>query len=80
MRRTLQEYVEDPICDLFLDGDQKPVLRIDIDEHGKKLKLTSSDTPLTRFDTHLRFSLSTEIVVGVPTVFFAFGRKQLYKI
>jgi len=44
LRRTLQEYVEDPICDLFLDGEQKPVLHIDIDEQGKKLKLTSSDT------------------------------------
>jgi len=36
--------VEDPICDLFLDGEQKPVLHIDIDDQGKKLKLTSSDT------------------------------------
>jgi len=44
LRRTLQEYVEDPICDLFLDGEQKPILHIDLDDQGEKLKLTASDT------------------------------------
>ena len=43
LRRTLQEYVEDPICDLFLDGLQKPVLHMELDDQGKKLVLTSSD-------------------------------------
>ena len=43
LRRTLQEYVEDPICDLFLDGLQKSVLHMELDDQGKKLVLTSSD-------------------------------------
>lgn len=42
LRRTLQEYVEDPICDLFLDGGQQPILNVDLDEHGDRLKLVAS--------------------------------------
>ena len=35
LRRTLQEYVEDPLCDLLLEGERKSI-RVELDaEHDR---------------------------------------------
>lgn len=41
LRRTLQTYVEDPLCDLFLEGEAGANLLVDLSEDGKSLHIVS---------------------------------------
>lgn len=43
LRRTLQEYVEDPICDLLLDGIDYTHLLVDAKEDSKKLIISKAE-------------------------------------
>lgn len=43
LRRTLQEYVEDPICDLFLEGNHGKQISVDVSENNEKLLVTAQD-------------------------------------
>lgn len=43
LRRTLQEYVEDPICDLLLDGIDYTDLLVDAKEDSQKLIITKAE-------------------------------------
>lgn len=43
LRRALQEYVEDPICDLFLEGNHGTKIHVDVDSDANKLVVTIQD-------------------------------------
>lgn len=43
LRRTLQEYVEDPICDLLLDGNDYDNLLVEAPEGCTKLSITKAE-------------------------------------
>lgn len=43
LRRTIQEYIEDPICDLMLEGQDFKHLIIDVDKTSEKLSFTNSN-------------------------------------
>lgn len=45
LRRTLQEYVEDPICDLLLDGIDYDDILVDAPENCTKLAISKNNTP-----------------------------------
>lgn len=45
LRRTLQEYVEDPICDLLLDGIDYDNILVDAPEGCTKLAICKNHTP-----------------------------------
>ena len=44
LRRTLQQYVEDPICDLFLDNAAGTALTADLDEEAEKIVISTDTT------------------------------------
>ncbi len=44
LRRTLQQYVEDPICDLFLENVTGKPLTADVDEEAQKIVLSIGTT------------------------------------
>ncbi len=46
LRRTLQEYVEDPICDLFLEGAHGTHILVDWEEGADSLRITT-ETPIS---------------------------------
>lgn len=43
LRRTLQEYVEDPICDLLLDGNDYDNIVVDAPEGSERLTINKSE-------------------------------------
>ncbi|RRD80465.1 ATP-dependent Clp protease ATP-binding subunit [Alloprevotella sp. OH1205_COT-284] len=43
LKRTIQELIEDPVCDLFLDGQQGTHLHVELAPSGDKLHLSFSD-------------------------------------
>lgn len=43
LRRTLQEYIEDPICDLLLDGNDYDGILVDAPEGCTKLTISKND-------------------------------------
>lgn len=49
LRRTIQEYIEDPICDLFLEGKILSTVHIDRHAENDRLDIRSLDT---ENDTH----------------------------
>ncbi len=44
LRRTLQEYVEDPLCDLLLEGENGKSIRVELDAEHDRLKVTAETT------------------------------------
>lgn len=44
LRRTLQEYVEDPLCDLLLEGENGKSIRVELDAEHERLKVTAETT------------------------------------
>ena len=44
LRRTLQEYVEDPLCDLLLEGENGKSIRVELDAEYDRLKVTAETT------------------------------------
>ena len=44
LRRTLQEYVEDPLCDLLLEGENGKSIRVELDSASDRLKVTAETT------------------------------------
>lgn len=44
LRRTLQEYVEDPLCDLLLEGENGESILVDLDEANDRLKVRAVTT------------------------------------
>ena len=44
LRRTLQEYVEDPLCDLLLEGENGKYIRVELDAEHDRLKVTAETT------------------------------------
>ena len=44
LRRTLQEYVEDPLCDLLLEGENGKSIRVELDSVSDRLKVTAETT------------------------------------
>ena len=41
LRRTLQEYVEDPLCDLLLEGESGTSIHVELDAEHDRLKVTA---------------------------------------
>ena len=44
LRRTLQEYVEDSLCDLLLEGENGKYIRVELDAEHDRLKVTAETT------------------------------------
>ena len=44
LRRTLQEYVEDPLCDLLLEGENGESILVELDEANDRLKVRAVTT------------------------------------
>ena len=44
LRRTLQEYVEDPLCDLLLEGENGESILVELDEANDRLKVKAVTT------------------------------------